>query len=294
MGGVDGNNNDLSSVESLNPSSNVQCQNMKDMPTNRYNYISNNHWICGGFEGGSYSKSCWFMNDKYEWEISSMTLPYTLTDAPSIMVNNHEWWITGGNHYHDDGEPISNTILIDIHQQTVTSHFHLPEIMSYHCMAKINQSTVLIAGNAPCMNCRSDGKSSYLVDISSKPFQFGQRKSLMEQRWGAGCGVLPSFGGKSQVMIVVGGANSAARQTTEVFDEELNQWKPGPRLLRGFYCGGFLSNPLILIGGWVENDITKKDIMWYNPLNETFQYLPGELKTARAFFNVISVNKDAC
>ena len=83
-------------------------------------------------------------------------------------------------------------------------------------------------------------------------------------------------------------------KTTEVYDGQTIKWITGPRLVRGYIVGGYISNPFMMVGGYDKNGKIQKDIMGYNPATEKIEKMDGALQTPRYGFSVIPVKKDFC
>jgi len=221
-----------------------------------------------------------------EWKEYAQLAEENRGGAASVLINDHEMWITGG---YDGARALETTEIIDTNAQSVRRGPDLPEPMLWHCAIKINSTHVFTA----------NGYKAYLVNVSEEPFEFTRLPDMEEERPGAGCGFVWAQNDMSRegigepVVVVAGGIRSPS--TSEVFHVEKNQWVEGPALPRGFKAGGSV-NPndrlFILAGGKDQDNYRRSDVFQLDAETMQFVTLPGTLKNPRSSFAMTWVMMD--
>ena len=245
--------------------------------------------VCGG-DSGLYLNNCYEYANK-RW-IERPPLLHPRKFSSSVVINTSSMWISGGSAWRGESAETTSEI-ISIDQGIPILGVDLPEKMSKHCSASINTTHVFLAGNY------YNTKMAYIVDTSTSPFKFIKLPPLLGNREAAGCGVSVSETKDTQ-LIVAGGYDwsGAMLMTSELYSIKQKQWVDGPALPRGFEHGASVSNkehPLMLIGGQDENGNVRGDIMDYDAKTNSFQILPGQLKTPRKVFSVVGLKtEDIC
>merc|ERR1712150_422491 len=171
----------------------------------------------------------------------------------------------------------------------------LPVQMVDHCISRINDTHLFIAGNF------NNGKMVYLVDTTMDEFIFKKLPDMTSDRWRAACGsmIAPKSStseDEDQLLIVAGGTTSDfGIATSEIFSMSKYSWTEGPTLPRGFARGGMFSDedhPLILIGGKDVNSTITSDMMTYQKESNTFELLPAKLNLPRYEFAATGIYDD--
>ena len=217
---------------------------------------------------------------KWMWKKTNLKIPtgFNISIGSGSVVASGNWWITNGWMEWtpwNEWTPNPKTILLHGNETHFTEGPDLPKIMYDHCMATINETTVFVAGNSFGDGC----KDSFFVDVSSIPFKFGPKKVINICRSGAACGVLATYKGMKNVPIIAGGDFGKEKITTEVFDNQKQEWIMGPNLIRPYSDGGYITkaDKFILLGGRFYNK-KYNNMMGYNNARENFELLEGELK----------------
>ena len=289
VGGVDGQRNRLSDVELIDPTNpDSNCEKQKSFPYNIIEMISEtyngNALVCGGLSDNNGPHSECYQYFQNSWYEGPDHLSFFRYRASSVLLDDGRIWVLGGDG--EFGESTTSEVL------NSKGEFELgpvlPEPMQSHCTAKINSTHVFIAGNG-----FDPQTQAYIVDTTKEPFHFFKLPPMYYKRFGAACSVIidPVHPNDyHHTKLLVAGGNPPTYSSTEIYSFPDNQWIEGPSLLRGFRFGGYINYPenngFILIGGKDEKDNYRTDMMWYNDDKNTFEFLPGNLATARGDFGV--------
>ena len=273
--------NPIQQTEILDPFNNLaECNNNTIKGFLKYTpFVTNGKYSCA-------SDGCTHLVQvgprTWIWNETNIKIPthfnISIGSASVLVGSGKWWWITNGwmewtpwNKW----KPNPKTILLHENETQFTDGPDLPAVMYDHCMATINETTVLIAGNSFGDGC----KDSFFVDVSSFPFKFKAKKTLNICRSGAACGVLVTYKGMKNVPIIAGGDFAKEKITTEVFDIQKQEWIMGPNLIRPYSDGGYITkgDKFILLGGRFYSN-KYKSMQVYNNVRENFELLEGELK----------------
>ena len=270
----------LSDVEFFNPylQSNG-CKKKPNYPQKIASHTCSGAICCGGWYGSKqYSNKCYELVQD-EW-LQKSNLVYARYDASSMYLTNGSLWVMGGDG--DDSRKTaksSEMMIQDNFKLSVT----LPEEMYEHCMSKINDTHLFIAGGC-------NHNMAYLVNTAQEDFIFTPLPPMNEGRRLAACGTIinpPSSEAakEDKLLIVAGGYDS--RTISEIFSMIKNKWMVGPSLPRAFADGGYFSDEqhsLMMVGGRDEYDSPRSDVMEYEEQLNMFQTLPGTLNIPRHAF----------
>ena len=301
---------ELSDVELFNPFWRPYvCEKSKNLPIKLDKAISGNvenqPVVCGGLKSqSSYNNGleqkvvsdCYTLKN-FTWHNSKSSLRCPRWGASSVMLNNREMWVLGGN-------PKSSKECVGIATSsevwnTKNEKFEfsatLPEPMVYHCTVKIDADHIFVVNG---YDWSHRGVShAYVVDTSTRPFTFSKLPSLRKSRSQAACGIITyssTMDNQTNLAIAVaGGGFKKTSTTTEIYRltkstshtyNTQNIWEPGPILPRGFVNGCQINsevNQFILIGGFDEFGNVKSDLLHYDINSETFETLPATLNIPR-------------
>lgn len=298
IGGWNSTGDSLSDVELLDPHNRqAKCRKVENLPSPLWlstaQVLNNVPIVCGGNDKNSTHKTCFYLKEN-RWIKNTHKLRHKRAFSASIILppDNTKMWITGGSPF-----PIANTSEI---LSNVDSPFEqgisLPEKMSDHCMAKVNDSHVVMAGNY------WNRRMAYLVNVKSKPFKFHLLPPMLKERYAAGCGIInnmnTSSGANGGLVLFVAGGRGFNKEdgggwgaTTEYFNFEDQKWHLGPKLPRGFAFGGYINkeNTIFLLGGFDKKWTNYGDIMVYNKTTNAFDMMPVKLNTGRYSFSTIAI-----
>ena len=279
----------LNDVELFNPdTSDNNCTKPQNYPQNIEGLCGENSLVCGGHnDANDYPNECYELVDGHWRDAGS--LAYGRRFAACQMLNNGSFWISGGFNVNDYNIPSSSEIRIDDSTGFLPST-QLPVPMDRHCVAKIDNSRLFIAGNSQL----GYEKLAYVVHVQSNDFTFEPISPMNNDRFAAGCGTINYISGENgdpanETRLIVAGGPKKVSRTTEIYSFSSNSWTTGPDLPRGFQYGGYISDsqhPLILVGGLDEKGNYAKDVMEYNLTTNKFEILDGKLNTARKYFAV--------
>ena len=163
-----------------------------DLVSNRYPII------CGGSNGiMPSSKICFKVTDNGKWN-SFTNMSISRTGASSISIGD-QLWVTGGQ---SEGEITKCTELISI-DGAVEFGVDLPLPLWAHCMVKINENTIFLAGGQDG-NYQSSAKT-YFYNIRDQKWTSGP--DLGTPRHLLSCGVYP-YDENSTYILTIGGRTS--------------------------------------------------------------------------------------
>lgn len=234
--------------------------------------------------GGSLDRSINITKESFEFQNDSwfrrndMIIPRY--DSSCIQLFNSSYWVTGGLMEYDASE------MLDDFTTGFRPSSRLPADMYAHCMGKMNETHIFIAGNFYY--------SSYLVDVSGDEFIFTEILNLDLNRYYSACGSFKDEA-ENQFLIVAGGTNNhewSVLSSSEIFSLSEFQWQPGPELPRGFAMGGYISDEyhsLIIVGGLDEHGVETDSIIEYRADLNIFEYIPGKLNIPRYAFSASTV-----
>ena len=297
VGGVDGQGNRLSDVELIeHTKKNSNCDKPQSFPYPVIETVSEtydkNTLICGGLSDDNDARTeCYQYKDTsqlpghYTWHAGPDRLSLFRYRSSSITLVDGRIWVFGGDG--KSGESTTSEILNPEGQFEFGSG--LPEPTQSHCTANINSTHVFFAGNG-----FDPQTQAYIVDTTKEPFNFFKLPPMLYKRFGAACSVIkdPEHPNDYRyTKLFVAGGNPPDDQMTETYSFMDDKWEIGPVLLRGFRFGGYISNQegyhysFVLIGGEDNQDNQyRDDIMSYNFVTNSFEYMPGKLTTPRGDF----------
>ena len=285
-------------MEYFNPYEEVnKCSKRPNYPEDVHFNTGYETLFCGGILGSHYysSNKCFGLEHVpgygYQW-LQRSDLVYGRRYATSIYLSNTSFIVLGGRTENPDHSKTEKSSEIMMNPMSPDEHFvlsdNLPEEMSLHCMARINNTHLFIAGDS------SDG-TAYIVNTDKEHYVFTELPRMNYYHSSAACGTTTNPGSsedgkEDQLFIVAGGNPPGGNIRTEIFSTKTNAWKNGPLLPREFGQGGYFSDeehPLIMVGGKY-----KSDVMAYEKYENLFTYLPGKLNIARSDFAIGGIYTD--
>ena len=196
--------------------------------------------MCGGWLAGRECQE--YSLATYEWSISSYSLLNERAEAAGAMLENGSWIIIGGKGI-DNSLPMSSTEIFDWKRSIFMPSLPWSEPVSGHCMEKINNSHIFIAGGEGSLGDELD--STYILNVDSsfwKPLD----KRLGYKRSGHVCGIVSEKGLK--YIIIAGGFELL---DTEIIKISTMEFLKGPKLPfeMNWSATFHLNGALFLIGG---------------------------------------------
>jgi len=261
------------------------------------------HVSCGGLVQNpdmslDYTNLCYrYWPESNQWKPIEMAR--SRSSSASVLINNdREMWIIGGT---GDFDSLSTSEILDINSGEVSEGPDLPVDMAFHCAVKISENMVFIAG-------AEYGRfgTSYLVDVTQRPFAFEKLPATGLARESPACGAFRISAhytemDEADAVIVAGGDHYTpplgsvrrVQSSSEIFLLRKRQWvHQGPNLPRGFNLGGFTTNletnSVILAGGFGEHYDDHSDIIQFESKSQSFQIMPGRLSKSKHLFGLTS------
>ena len=289
-GGTMGEATDLiSTVEYFNPYAvENRCDNRNDYPRNVTHVCGDKELFCGGYDN-ILTGQCYRLEGTKWTQRANLINPRS--SGSCMYLSNSSFWIVGGQ-----GGYSSSEMIMDVETGNVQHSSQLPGKSFLHCMARINQTHLFVAGN---FYQSGENGGAYIVDTSNDLFNFHVIPDTNIHRYNAACGSFKDKDGNT-FLIAAGGENASGNSpstTTELYSVNEEIWIDGPYLPRGFKRGGYISDedhPLILLGGYNEMSSAMNDVIEYNLESNAFEQLPGKLETPRVNFaaSVIYTDED--
>jgi len=296
IGGMDADGNSMKDVEMIDPmQSDSNCPEQIDFKYNVVQMVTGTMnrqpLLCGGIRSkddqNQPTANCYYYHSMFaidRWDLTTDQLSSFRYRSSSVPLRDGLiTWILGGDG--KNGEPMTSEIVYETGQ--IEMGPALPEPMQSHCSVLINSTHVFLAGNG-----YEPQRQAYIVDTSRDPFHFNKLPSMQSRRFGAACSVVvdPVHGTR----LLVAGGDPPRYESTELYSLEDNVWTYGPQLNRGFIFGGYFTYPdapntFILIGGKDGENNYHTDIMGYNVSENSFEYLPGNIRKAKVDFGVYPI-----
>ena len=283
-----------SDVELIDPFKvNSNCAKPADYPLKTSEITGSGGIVCGGSFENIYNKCFQYSNKNKSWgDIGSLNDQYRYA-ASSVFLNG-KYWISGGGLLNGRTSLITSEIFPDNHGAFSMSA-DLPEQWRHHCMSKVNDTHIFVAGGD------WSSKNAYLVDVSLDKFKFVKLPPMLESRSGAACGTIvwlySSFTRTNDFLVIVAGGRDGfgitdTSKTSEFYSPLANVWVNGPSLPRGFANGGYFTTghySLIMVGGLDEHGNQRSDVMAFQHVQSWIEFLPGKLITPRYSFTAIEI-----
>lgn len=128
------------------------------------------------------------------------------------------------------------------------SSMKMPTAINLHCSVQINLTTLMIIGGY-----NGSGRAeTYILNTDTE--QWAQGPSMLEARYGFGCGQIRAHRSQPYLSIIAVGGNDKAKtlRSVEILDDVSGNWRFGPPLPVPLYDGNLVEDPaggVILIGG---------------------------------------------
>ena len=244
------NGKDLNSIEIIDlESSSTTCQDLTSFPRAFFGGIGGltphkNPIICGGYgsrDCSSYENGIWTLTPAMK------SVRYFAAASASPYPNEtHTLFVTGGRNYLGNDNNISEVLNDAGWQELPTS---LPVVISDHCMALLNSTTVLIIGGV--QNGSKYSQNTFYFNTEYEKWIEGPK--LMFGRKKPSCGNLQiDEKGSYYGVIVAGGYDGSYMSSVEILQVGANEWKTGPTLPYGIFSAAMVEGPsggVLLIGG---------------------------------------------
>ena len=168
---------------------------------------------------------------------------------------------------------------------------NMPDLvkLNNHCVVKINSTTIMVIGGY--QNDKLSNKT-YILDTTKNIWEEGP--SLLHGRSDFGCGKVRSDKNSSEFNIIVaGGWTGKSQKSSEVFDEVIGHWRPGPELPQEVLFASMVEDAeggVIMVGGertLGDGTVMRVDTIYHLPhagLDGAWVELPQKLKTPRSRF----------
>ena len=233
-----------------------------------------------------------YVND--DWLMENVTLDQPRRFSAAIKIHNGTmWWITGG--HSNNYIPLKTTETLSISNNATIQSFSpgpdLPVAMSGHCIARVDDSRVFIAGGQT---------NAYIYDEINK--NFTKLPNLNSKRERPACSAVNIVhdGNNTTTLMVVGGSNFNKPKTVYSFEIYVNgSWMEWAGLLAegSSSNAGYITyedeRGLVLVAGKVDGnpnlDLSDK-LVRFNEKAE-FHKLPAVLEHRRVDPSVINIPK---
>lgn len=225
----DGSNSRSRKASVLNKQYN--CQDITDLPYSvnsaAAGIFENQPVYCGGYgDNFMYFDEClkWTGND---WK--QFAKLNSKRSAAAMVPLDHGFWITGGSPEKGDSN-LKSTEYVKMSGE-VDFEIDLQQEIYSHCMIKTSDSQVFIIGGNAGQSIIVTNTRIYGV-AQDKPYYVGDGPSLNVKRHRHGCTTFKSLNDENEsteVALVVGGYNSEAEKTAEIWNFQIlgATWKLG-------------------------------------------------------------------
>lgn len=204
---------------------------------------------CGGQKGPEDpSGLCFKMRSPQEGWVSSQSMASQRVFPFGVQTDADSWVITGGASH--DG--LRSDSEMWQHDTFTSGAFNLPLPLNDHCLfvsSSLSSSILHLIGGKSV----SDSFSNKFFTRPTSQSEWLEPAPLNKGRNGHFCGQIPDENGQPRLFVAGGyGTGWELLNSTEIYVEELNQWKPGPTLPTPLAYGVSLqrdSHEVLLIGG---------------------------------------------
>ena len=279
------NGKDLNSIEIIDlESSSTTCQDLTSFPRAFFGGIGGltphkNPIICGGYgsrDCSSYENGIWTLTPAMK------SVRYFAAASASPYPNEtHTLFVTGGRNYLGNDNNISEVLNDAGWQELPTS---LPVVISDHCMALLNSTTVLIIGGV--QNGSKYSQNTFYFNTEYEKWIEGPK--LMFGRKKPSCGNLQiDEKGSYYGVIVAGGSNSneGTLSSVELLELGSSEWVAGPELpekILGSSMVEYSDGGVFYIGGYSEGRVL--DTIFYLAHGKSeWVEMPQKLKIGTAW-----------
>ena len=235
-------------------------------------------FICGG-DGIS---SChYYTFDTGEW-IRTTDMDTERWYAASVLMDNNEWWITGGSPI--SANPYSSTLIFK--DGLFSPGPDLPSPLYFHCLLTINSTHAFLAGG---LDGHARQQKAYMFEWTS-----GTWTTLADMKYARDshcCGLA----GKN--IVVVGGVtdDDSGEATSEIFSTDSLTWSMGPGTPNGklFYRAPTVphGNSFLVVGGYDES-AHLDTIYEFDATNIAWIQREERLETARRYLVALALPSD--
>ena len=232
--------------------------------------------ICGGHIGNIRINDCYLLTTAGHWLSSSPMQPMlSIREVAAAVSFGGGWLVTGGT----DGARLSTSELF--YNKKWQQFVDLPEAVQGHCLVKLNETHLLMAGGY------TDNGASSKSYVYSQAGGFTPQPDMITARHYHACTL---FGDN---VFAVGGDNI---NKVEYFSLSSPAWHQGPSLPVFTVGGEFLivDDKPIFLGG-----VGNKKIFHLEKISalsiDWWQWLDiGEISTERAYFGAVKWNMAGC
>ena len=196
-------------------------------------YFNGKVLLCGGWLAGTQCNEYNFL--AHQW----LPVPYFLTteraEAAEAMLQNGSWIVIGGKGL--DGTPLFSTEIFN--NDLFVSNFIWPQAISGHCVKKINESHIFLAGGETHNETLLD--TVYFMNVESS-FWLSLEERLKYSRRGHVCGIVGND-------IIVAGGQKVVE--TELLDLKSMRIRSGPNLPfeMDWASSVQVDNTFVIVGG---------------------------------------------
>ncbi len=269
----------------LNPANGVQlpCVTPAQLPESRDEHIStfsnNLLYVCAGYTRTGCRA---YDNETNVWdEKGQMDRERAL--AAAVMLNNDEWWITGGDQ--DEAQVgTDTTIIYDMNTDQSSAYVTLPQPMWRHSLVKISDSEYFIIGGATL-----DDSKAYIFNSDDESF---------EELDPPGISILKAFVGLVELddgtleIVSTGGDNDPVG--THIFNLESRTWRQGTDFPAPFFDGVSVpyGKTFLAVGGIDHDNNISDSIYYYDVGTESWGTTNRVLQEGRYFHSAAIVPQD--
>jgi hypothetical protein len=229
----------------------TSCKNLPTHPGTENTAIgglgfNGNPIICGGYNNGSFSNSCYSLENN-EW-VSSVTMNSERYAAAASMLQDGKLLVTGGKDGFYDISFLNSAELLSEEgwESNIPS---LPITIYAHCMVTVNSTTVMAIGG--WQNGYISGKTFYFTFWEES---WTEGPELKNKRGHHSCGKIRRKKENQEMSIIVAGGldGSSSLSSVEILNEGSNDWQTGPELpveIEYSQMVEDLNGGVVLIGG---------------------------------------------
>ncbi len=217
--------------------------------------------VCGGYDYDIFDAEdrCLVLEPSGQWTVVGEMLE-PRQQAASILWNADTLLVSGG--FDNSGyKSSSQLITLTESNDEETSKYSissrrapsLPEIVSSHCLIKLNESTAFVVGGNE--RKRETFFLDLNIDLDHEVFDYAPGPELSIGRAAHVCGTLVNPGdGSDAIVVTTGGFNFGGLVSTEMWIVGSDRWISGPDLPIGMGLSAGLTSSdgksFYVVGGW--------------------------------------------
>ena len=241
--------------------------------------------VCGGnVDGVGFTSECFLLPYNSKTWLRAPDVPSMKEKRyipGSVTLANGDWWISGGW----NGPVRYASTEIQGSDGTWTPSVDLPTELQRHCMVKIDENRILLAGGVDQMN--KPQHFAYIYDTSTNTWEAVE--SMTEPRYALSCALIE----ENKVMVVGGIGRSGERlSSSEIFNVAENSWEAGPLLPVWTFNAQMVTVDGVSyhIGGRTSVEQRTTDIYRLDKINSEWQFKKvGNLNKGKSGFDVVEI-----